>query len=306
MEKISIIIPVYNSSQYLKDALDSVVQQELSNYEIIIIDDGSTEEEHNKYQLIIDSFNETLLFTKKNGGAASARNLGAQKATGNILAFLDSDDIWLPGKLASQLKIMNEEKADLVLGNILVANHNLNVKYKAKKTLPAEFKKCMEDFFYGKILMNTPTIIVRKSFFERMNGFCELLKYREDHYFLINSAAEGKIALDDKFLTIRRERENSLSMVSDINAEVSKHAKFWELISNKYGFLNIRKAKIILFIRLYVYYIRNNRTRDLSGTLKYIKLESTVLYFILKPAQYFGLPVKILFNLRGALRRAFK
>jgi glycosyltransferase involved in cell wall biosynthesis len=306
MEKISIIIPVYNSSKYLKDALDSVVQQELLNYEILVIDDGSTEEEHNKYLVIVDSFNETSLFTKKNGGAASARNLGAQKASGKILAFLDSDDIWLPGKLASQLKIMNEEKADLVLGNILVADHDLNVKYKAKKNLPAESKKCMEGFFYGKILMNTPTIIVRKSFFERLNGFCELLKYREDHYFLINSAAEGKIALDNKFLTVRRERENSLSMVSDINTEVFKHDKFWELISNKYKFLNLRKAKIMLFIRLYVYYIRNNRVHDLSGTLRYIKLESTVLYFLLKPAQYLGMPVKILFNLRGALRRAFK
>lgn len=300
------IIPVYNSSQYLFDALNSVVQQEVTDYEIIVVDDGSSEVEHSYHINIVNSFENTIIYSKENGGAASARNYGARRATGEILAFLDSDDVWLPGKLVSQLNVLNNEHADVVLGNILVADNLLNVKYRSSKNLSPDSEKCMKDFFYGKILMNTPTIIVKKSFFELLGGFNEQLKYREDHYFLINCVAKGKIALDDQFHTIRRERENSLSMVSDINTEIGKHVDFWKLSSEEYHFLNVRKARVTLLLRLFFYYLRNNRQSDILGALNYMKKDSRVLYMILTPVRFLTGLAKLLFNLRGSLRRALK
>ncbi|MEJ5065635.1 glycosyltransferase [Erwinia sp. MYb375] len=306
MKKISVIIPVYNSSQYLFDALNSVVQQEITDYEIIVVDDGSSKVEHENYIKIVNSFKNTIIFSKENGGAASARNYGARRASGEILAFLDSDDVWLAGKLVSQLKVLDDENADVVLGNILVADNLLNIKHRSSKKVPTDSKKCMEGFFYGRILMNTPTIIVKKSFFEQLGGFNEQLKYREDHYFLINCAAKGKIALDEQFHTIRRERENSLSMVSDIDTELGKHVDFWTLASDKYRFLNVRKARVTLLLRLFFYYLRMNRQADILGVLNYIKKDSRMLYVFLSPVRFLTGFAKLLFNLRGSLRRALK
>lgn len=88
LEKITIIIPAYNSSQYLNDALESVVNQRLPDYEIIVVDDGSTESENKRLKEILANYDHAKLATKKNGGAASARTLGQKMQLESILLFL--------------------------------------------------------------------------------------------------------------------------------------------------------------------------------------------------------------------------
>lgn len=92
MPKVSVIIPTYNRSNVVMETIDSVLMQTLSDLEIIIIDDGSTDDTQTVIEGVKD--NRVRYYCKENGGAGSARNLGLSKAQGKYVAFLDSDDIW--------------------------------------------------------------------------------------------------------------------------------------------------------------------------------------------------------------------
>jgi glycosyltransferase involved in cell wall biosynthesis len=97
---VSVIIPNYNYAQYLPQALDSVVAQTYPNVEIIVVDDGSTDESH----AILRKYRDRIrLFQQHREGVSVARNRGAQESKGELIAFLDADDLWLPTKLERQV-----------------------------------------------------------------------------------------------------------------------------------------------------------------------------------------------------------
>lgn len=106
-ELVSIIMPCYNAEQYIKDSINSVLNQTYPHFELIIIDDLSTDNSIN----IINSFNDNrikVIQLTQNGGAGVARNTGIEAAQGRFIAFLDSDDLWRPNKLEVQLSHMIE------------------------------------------------------------------------------------------------------------------------------------------------------------------------------------------------------
>lgn len=102
-ELISVIIPCYNSEKWIKECLQSVINQVYKNLEIIVVDDGSTD---NTAQ-IIRNFTDNRLkyFYKKNEGASATRNFGIEQSKGNWISFLDSDDYWLPDKIEKQIQL---------------------------------------------------------------------------------------------------------------------------------------------------------------------------------------------------------
>lgn|GEM_PF-2628380 len=303
MEKITIIIPAYNSSQYLNDALESVVNQKLQDYEIIVVDDGSTEYENKRLTEILVNYKHTRLAIKKNGGAASARNFGAKIATGNYLAFLDSDDIWLDNKINSQLQILkNDKDIGLVVGNIVVADDKLKAKYKAYKNIPADGQKAIRDFFQGRIVMNTPTILLRREIFDEVGGFPEDLQYREDHYLLMMIAKTSHIACDEKCLTVRRERVGSLSSVGDIYTELGKHMPFWQKSQQQFPFLNVEQAKKNLLIKLFIFYLRKNRAKDIEQVTAYIKHFDKKYFVAFTLLSKTAWAIKLLYNIRNKIK----
>jgi glycosyltransferase involved in cell wall biosynthesis len=105
--EVSVIIPAYNSSQTIKHSIESVLGQTYTDYELIIIDDASTDDLNSVLQSFQDA-NITLIRHTKNQGAAAARNTGIQAARGFYLAFLDSDDIWHSDKLEKQIAFMKK------------------------------------------------------------------------------------------------------------------------------------------------------------------------------------------------------
>ena len=101
MPTVSVVIPAYNAEEYIAETLDSVLSQNYSDYEILVIDDGSTD---HTGEVLAHYGDRIHLFQKPNGGPASARNLGLKHARGRYIAFLDSDDLWHPEKLARQVE----------------------------------------------------------------------------------------------------------------------------------------------------------------------------------------------------------
>jgi glycosyltransferase involved in cell wall biosynthesis len=105
--KVSIVIPTYNSARYVTAAIESVLAQTFKDFEILVIDDGSTDETRE----VLKKYAAPVRYLyKTNGGVSSARNYGIEQARGKYIAFLDADDLWMPEKLEKQLAVMEADK----------------------------------------------------------------------------------------------------------------------------------------------------------------------------------------------------
>src|SRR3972149_614140 len=104
MPKVSVIIPSYNRADCVCDAIDSVLAQTYRDFETIVVDDGSTDE---TLQVLRNYRNDIRCLRRENGGAGAARNLGILSASGDYVAFLDSDDIMLPRRLEYQVAALD-------------------------------------------------------------------------------------------------------------------------------------------------------------------------------------------------------
>ena len=112
--QVSVIIPVHNGALYLSEAIESVRAQKFANVQIIVVDDGSTD----GTAAIAQGFSDIEYLLQSQNGAASARNKGVRMARGEYIAFLDADDLWTHGKLNAQLGVLQNRKADIVLGQV--------------------------------------------------------------------------------------------------------------------------------------------------------------------------------------------
>ena len=108
MEKVSVIIPMYNSSKYIKECVNSVINQTYKNLEIILVDDKSNDSTLKKVNKIKDK-RIKIIKLKKNSGAAISRNKGIEEATGDLICFLDSDDYWKKDKIEKQVKFIKDK-----------------------------------------------------------------------------------------------------------------------------------------------------------------------------------------------------
>ncbi|MGE3074355.1 MAG: glycosyltransferase family 2 protein [Dehalococcoidia bacterium] len=109
---VSVIMPVHNGAHFLRESIPSVLAQDYQPIEIIVADDGSTDDSAD----VAESYPEVECLRLPKGGVSRARNLAVERSSGEWLAFLDADDIWLPGKLSAQVALASEQcEADLIL-----------------------------------------------------------------------------------------------------------------------------------------------------------------------------------------------
>ena len=101
---VSVVMPAYNAGPYIEQAIRSVLEQDYPNIELIVVDDGSKDGTPEAVEALFGD--RVRVLRQKNGGPAAARNLGIRASNGTLLAFLDADDVWLPGKLQAQVSYM--------------------------------------------------------------------------------------------------------------------------------------------------------------------------------------------------------
>ncbi|MBK9344263.1 MAG: glycosyltransferase family 2 protein [Dehalococcoidia bacterium] len=114
-ETVSVVIPAYNAARFLAEAIESVFAQTVAPGEVIVVDDGSTDET----AALALQYPDVALLQRENGGIGAARNAGIAAARGGFLAFLDADDIWPAGRLAALLARSAETGADVVFGQVI-------------------------------------------------------------------------------------------------------------------------------------------------------------------------------------------
>lgn len=148
MEKpeISVIIPVYNTANFVEKCLLSVINQSFTDFEIVMVDDGSTD---NSWEVLKKYANDEriTLLQKKNGGLSDARNFGLQKATGNYFAFVDSDDWVEKDFLATMIYLAKEHQAEMVICNLQKVNENDKVFKKLPQLSHLSEKIILKDDF---------------------------------------------------------------------------------------------------------------------------------------------------------------
>lgn len=178
--KASIIIPVYNGSKYLREAVDSALNQTYKNIEVIVINDGSND--GGKTDEIAKSYgNRIRYFCKENGGVGSALNLGIRYMTGEYFTWLSHDDVYYPNKIEEQINYLNDLKKDDI---IIYSNYQLidsKSDFIRDIELPRiEPKKLLSALLHDRFI-NGCTLLIPKKCFQDEKPFNENLKTTQDY-----------------------------------------------------------------------------------------------------------------------------
>lgn len=206
MPTVSVIIPTYNSARFLRGAIESALAQEGVDKEIIVVDDGSTDETPQ----LLESFGPAIKAIRQpNAGCGPARNHGARVATGDWLAFLDADDLWLPGKLSTQLACADDQT-----GFIYSDCYNFGDVDRVHSRL-SEAVTFYEGEVFERLLLNNfitvSTVLMRKAWFDRLGGFSNDRNLAEDWDLWMRYAAEAPIRLCREPLTKYRWHAGGIS-----------------------------------------------------------------------------------------------
>jgi len=187
---VSVIIPCYNAGDTITACVDSVLQQTYSDFEIIVIDDGSRDQSVailNKHLAQIKpDMDRISVITQKNMGPSAARNNGIRIARGSYIAFLDSDDYWKPDKLKSQMAVM-ESDHDI---SLISCSYNNQSEKNSDRILFIPFKKLLSKNYFAA----TSTVLVRKEALENLS-FNEQQKHSEDYRLWLQIAWRHTCAL---------------------------------------------------------------------------------------------------------------
>jgi glycosyltransferase involved in cell wall biosynthesis len=211
-EKVSVIIPTYNRAAYIADAIRSVQSQDHPEVEIIVADDGSTDDT----LAIVAGFGETLLYLPlAHGGLpAATRNRGLAKATGDFVAFLDSDDLFLPHKLRLQLSVfLAHPEAGLVYSDgYYFRDDPTQPTGRLLSGLPTPSGDVLPELIRGNFIMS-PALLVRRSCLEEVGPFDEdpELRVSEDYELWLRVAARFPVFYAPDEVAAVRRHEGSIS-----------------------------------------------------------------------------------------------
>ncbi len=214
--KVSVIIPAYNSETYIAETLGSVLAQTYKNYEVIVVDDGSSD----GTLRIAKSFEPRIkALTKQNGGPASARNLAVSNSQGDYIAFLDSDDLWVEDKLEQQTAFLDENRdAGLVYGEAFMFTENDGEK-KVGGRIGYTTDPSLRLLLFGDFIPNS-TVMIRRACVEKVGLLNESrgLIGVEDYEYWMRIAKHFPMAGIPRPLAYYRIREgNLMGDGSDIN-----------------------------------------------------------------------------------------
>ena len=239
---VSVIIPLFNKETVIRKTIDSVLSQTYHDFEIVVIDDGSTDHSVETIRQYDDS--RISLYIKSNGGPSSARNYGTEKSTGNWILFLDADDTLQPNALERLVSpiISNETSVDLISGNYnIIKGTEVKRHHLSGYSGLIPRRKKMYWLFIGNCFPRTGVAIIRKDFLV-IYPFPENFRRFEDMSVMIQWVKNGRVfIIPDILFDYSRDTEDASKPAKDYNQDFIFHmnfakASFWEkcLLGNLY------------------------------------------------------------------------
>jgi len=289
---ISVIMPAYNAEDYIQHAINSVIAQTYHNWELIIIDDGSKD---STAEIIAQNIKQDVRiksFYQQNGKQGKARNLGIAHSKGFYIAFLDSDDLWMPEKLSVQLEEITTKSVDLVFSDSYIFNDNEIIDRTKRVNTPS-------GFFSGKVALiilleinwiPNLTVLAKKDKLLFVNGLSESLKIAnaEDYHLWLKMLIKGCVFYgSDK--TLAAYRVHGKSSTSDDRSVGQQTPEVFFDLAKRYPEAKKLITKAIVKRFKYSYSRGLNTRSDLNNAIEvyFSNLQKQSYVPFLKVVNYF-------------------
>lgn len=292
--KISIIMPAYNAENYIEKSIKSILNQTFNDWELIIIDDGSsdrTAEICKKYRRLD---NRIIYLFQENLKQATARNNGLKFAKSDIIAFLDSDDLWLPNKLELTIFYFDLNKFDLIFTDSYFGNDDeikIGSNLKKMNVIDSEYfgKKAIVQFIeHNRIPILT--VLVKKQIIENINFFDSKCVPAEDYDLWLRLLKAGyrfkSISLP---LSIYRVQENSSTASDRLVTDTVLNIFMKNFTNEEISQMNLRPFIKIWIKRWVKIYLNTFNTHKLQKMLFYFNYQSITLLVILSARRFFSI-----------------
>lgn len=261
---ISVIIPCYNRADMVGEAMDSILQQDYKHHEIIVVNDGSTDD----LESALSPYLEKIIYLdkKKNEGVSAARNDGVKISTGRYITFLDSDDVWLPNKSKSQLELLEKNNASgMAVGACSYIDINQNPILSS--TYPLKSITYNDLAIFTAIPGSTSNVLIRKSVLDDVGCFDTDIHAGEDRDLWMRIAYKYPISIVSEPTVLIRvhdtERVNrSYDIVLEnrkainqkiINSSLKRKADAWLYFCIYNNFSNYPAYKLLYFLFLSIF-----------------------------------------------------
>lgn len=238
-EKVSVITPIYNAEKYLRKTLDSILAQTYKDIEIVLVDDCSSDDSANIIREYMQKHPEIVYFLQEtNQGAGAARNKALELATGQYVAFLDSDDIWYPNKVSKQIELMEKRNCPFSYTAIEMIDENDNL-LKNKRNIK---ETCDYKYLLHNTIIATSSVIIDRTILGDFR--MPLRRGGQDYATWLILLREGCLARGiNETLVKYRIGSNSLS-----SNKFKSIKQIWEIQSQDEG---INKLRVCLNIALF-------------------------------------------------------
>ncbi len=251
---VSIVIPLYNGSNYVEEAIKSALAQTYTNIEIVVVNDGSTDEGAGK-KVCEKYAGKIVYYEKENGGCASALNYGIKKAKGEFISWLSHDDLYFPEKVEKQINTYSEHSLDTK--NTIISNVGVLIDAKGQRI--AHPRRKAKGFYNARnafryfLFGNCPNgcgLLIPKCIFEKCGYFNESMRFVLDWNLWLKFALSGvDFYLNDEILVCNRQHSMQVTntqkelhskeandTVDELLKEIKKHNKKDELLKELYYF----------------------------------------------------------------------
>jgi glycosyltransferase involved in cell wall biosynthesis len=269
--KVSIVIPVYNGSNYLREAIDSALAQTYDNFEVIVVNDGSTD--NGKTEKICKLYGDKIRYIKKeNGGVASALNRGIKEMKGEYFSWLSHDDLYYPDKIERQIKTLSKlkDKKTILYSDYVVVDENLKELYREELYKMFSINNLNKPLF--SLLMgyiNSLSLLIHKENFLKYGLFDPKLRTTQDYSLWFKMFRNCKIKYQKGAGTISRTHEfqdsHRLKEIHDIEKKVLWDRMFFSL--SKKEKINLSGSIINFYLHFYKHFKKVNINKDLQTKL---------------------------------------
>lgn len=279
--KVSVIIPAYNAENFIHQAIESVRRQTYSDYEVIVVNDGSTDATGQILDKLAREWDLLTVIHQPNKGLAAARNKAISVMKGEYIALLDADDVWLPEKLVKCVSYLDLHP------DIAIVYTPMDTMSVDGKPMQGHSKTCHSGWLTEKLFMSIfvhdPAAVFRKCVIEQCGGFEESLPVSVGHEFWLRVSTKFEFGLIDEPLAVRRWSELSVTRSNRLRGRLKKCGMLERFYFQQGGNEFLPKKKAMLRLAKVNYHVAKQylAKRDFKNAAEYfikaIKYKPTYL-----------------------------